>query len=193
MWLIAGSIIIGAYQVNQILDVNRQAGEIISTAGTQRILSQRVALLTERVRTETTGFRRDRALRHMRVAIERMREAHTYLTTGVDGHPAPATMTTALRHLHSPSGSGLEGMMDSFIRTFSAFVENPEALDEAVEFQRMNAENGLLVRLEQAVNLYADAADAEMTTAMRVHGMWVLISLGLVVFAATVIFRPLAR
>lgn len=193
MCLISGSFVIGAYQVNKILDVNRQAGEIISIAGTQRILSQRVALLTERVRTETNGYRRDRALRNMRLAIERMREAHTYLTTSLDGHPAPATMTPALRHLHSPSGSGLEGMMDSFIRTFSAFVENPEALDEAVEFQRMNAENGLLVRLEQAVNLYADAAETKMSTAMRVHGRWVLISLALVVFAAIFIFRPLAR
>ncbi|MEQ8655690.1 MAG: EAL domain-containing protein [Hyphomicrobiales bacterium] len=193
MCLISSSFIIGAYQVNQILDVNRQSGEIISIAGTQRILSQRVALLTERVRTETNGYRRDRALRDMRLAIERMREAHTYLTTSLDGHPAPATMTAALRHLHAPGGRGLEGMMNGFIRTFSAFVENPEALEEAVEFQRMNAENGLLVRLDQAVDLYADAADAEMATAIRVHGIWVLISLALVAFTATFIFRPLAR
>lgn len=193
MCLIGSSIVIGAQQTHQILDVNRQTGEIISTAGTQRILSQRVALLTERVRNETLDYRRDRALREMRSAIERMEQAHMYLTNGADGRTAPANLTPALQHHYSPSGSGLDGMMRGFIRTYSAFVEDPDGLYEAVTFQRMNAENGLLTRLDRAVDLYAQAADAKMSNAMRTHGMWVLISLALVAFAAFMIFRPLAR
>ncbi len=193
MALVAASIVIGAFQVNQILDVNRQQGEIINVAASQRMLSQRLALLPDRVLSETNTYRRDRALRDIRLAVERMREAHVYLTEGRNGEPAPAQATATLRHHYAPAGRGLENMVASFIRTYEAFANAPEEFDEAIEYQRMNAENGLLIRLDQAVELYTQTAEQEMATAMRVHGIWVLVSLGFVLLVAIFIFRPLAR
>jgi diguanylate cyclase (GGDEF)-like protein len=193
MTLVAASIVIGAFQVNQILDVNRQHGEIINVAASQRMLSQRLALLPDRVLSETNTYRRDRALRDIRLAVERMREAHAYLTEGRNGEPAPAQATAALRHHYAPAGRGLENMVASFIRTYEAFADAPGEYGEAIEYQRMNAENGLLIRLDQAVELYTQTAEQEMAFAMRVHGIWVLIALSFVVLVTIFVFRPLAQ
>lgn len=193
MALIALTIGVGAYQLNRVLDVNHQQAEIINIASAQRMLSQRLALLPDRILNETNEYRRSRALNDLRISVQRMRDGHVFLNESINGRPAPSNATQALYHHHAPGGRGLRSMSDSFIRTLEAFAENPEGLGEAIAFQRMNAETGLLIRLDQAVELYTEAAEAEMAKAMRVHGFWVITSLVLLLLLIVLIFRPMAK
>ena len=193
MALIALTIGVGAYQLNRVLDVNHQQAEIINIASAQRMLSQRLALLPDRILDETNAYRRDRALTDLRLSVQRMRDGHRFLNESVNGRPTPSDASAALSHHYSPAGGGLRSMSESFIQTFESFAENPDTFSEALGFQRMNAETGLLVGLDQAVELYTEAAEAEMAKAMRVHGFWVITSLVLLVLLILFIFRPMAK
>jgi diguanylate cyclase (GGDEF)-like protein/PAS domain S-box-containing protein len=191
--IIGAAIVFGAYQVNGLLAVNALKAEVIVTAGDQRMLSQRLALLPDRVTSETNPFRKNRAINDMRTALQRMREGHTFLTQGRPGVEAPATLSAELRHHYSPAGRGLDLMVLSFLTSFEAFLDNPESMRETIEFQRINAENGLIIRLNEAVTLYRQQAEHQMAQAIRVHTTWILVSLLVLIALAVFLFRPMAR
>ncbi|MBV6656714.1 MAG: EAL domain-containing protein [Devosiaceae bacterium] len=191
--LIATTIVLGAVQLHRILEISHEKAEIVDIAGAQRMLSQRLALLTPRVLDAPNAFRQERAMRDMRVAVERMRAGHTYLTTPRENGLVPAEASPELIHHYAPVGRGLYRMADSFISAFEAFVEDPEGRAGTIEFHRVNAETGLLVRFDQAVALYTAAARQQTSEAIRVHGAWVALALVMLLIEIAVIFNPMAR
>ena len=191
--LIALTILLGAFQLNRILEVNHNQAAILDVAGAQRTLSQRLALLTPRVLDAPNQYRQDRALTDMRLAVQRMREGHTFLMQpGPDG-VIPSQASRALVHHYAPVGRGLNRMADSFIAAFERFVEDPQAQVDAIEFHRVNAESGLLVRFDQAVALYNEVARQRTQEAIRVHGFWVALAMLLLIVEIVFIFKPMAR
>lgn len=191
--LIAITIVCGAIQLQNVLSVNKQQAEIINVAGAQRMLSQRLALLPQRIEAETNAFRRARAANDLRIAVVRMREGFTFLTQAQDGATAPYQTTPDLVHLYAPEGRSLYTMTDSFLGTYEAYIAGEEVSREEIEHKRVNAETGLLVRLDRAVSLYAQAAEAQIAQAIRVHGSWVIVALGLLLLEILFVFRPMAR
>lgn len=191
--LITATILLGAWQVNRVLEVNGEQAEIIDISSAQRMLSQRLALLVPRVLSGPSEFRRARALHDLTLSVERMREGHTYLTAPRDVGIAPIEATQALRDLYDSSRGGLLTIAEGFISRFEAFVDDPQANASLMEFHRMNAETDLIVRYDQAVSLYTAHAQDQIDQAIRVHGTWVLIAIGLLIFEIQFIFRPMAR
>jgi diguanylate cyclase (GGDEF)-like protein len=191
--LICATILLGAWQVNHVLEVNRQQTEIVDVASAQRMLSQRLALLVPRVLDAPNAFRQARALHDMRLSVERMREGITYLTTPHNNGIVPIEATQALRDHYDTSRGGLLTTAEGFISRFEAFVEDPEANAPMMEFHRMNAETDLIVRFDQAVALFTEHAQEQINESIRVHGTWVLISIALLIFEILFIFRPMAR
>lgn len=191
--LIAATIVLGAWQVNRVLEVNGEQTEIIDISSAQRMLSQRLALLVPRVLDGPSEFRRARARHDLHLSVERMREGHTYLTAPRAVGIAPIEATQALRDLYDTSRGGLLTTAEGFISRFEAFVADPQGNASLMEFHRMNAETDLIVRYDQAVALYTEHAQNKINQAIRVHGTWVLIALGLLIFEIQFIFRPMAR
>lgn len=190
---IAATILIGAFQLNRILEINEQQAEIINIAGAQRMLSQRLALLTPRVIDGETEAQRDRACNDLKMALERMEAGHLYLTTpGPDGS-FPANATPELRAHYAVGGHGADEMVQSFLQSFKAFADNPEASAAYIDYYRIAAETSMLEQLDHAVDLYAKAARESVLRAIHMHGGWVIASLFMLLLEVLVIFRPMAR
>lgn len=190
---IAATILIGAFQLNRILEINEQQAEIINIAGAQRMLSQRMALLTPRVVDGQTDTQRDRACDDLKVALERMEAGHHFLTTpGPDGN-IPADASAELRAHYDIGGDGADELVKGFLQSFRAFVDNPEISAPYIDYYRIAAETSMLEELDHAVDLYAQAARASVLRAIHMHGAWVIASLFILLFEIVVIFRPMAR
>lgn len=190
---IAATILIGAFQLNKILEINERQAEIINIAGAQRMLSQRLALLTPRVIEGETQAQRDRACEDLEIALERMEAGHRFLTTpGPDGN-VPALATAELRAHYNTGGPGADAMVRGFLQSFRAFADNPHIGAPYIEHHRLAAETSMLQELDLAVDLYAQAATESILRAIRIHGAWVAAALFMLVLEIIVIFRPMAR
>lgn len=190
---IAATILIGAFQLNRILEINEQQAEIINIAGAQRMLSQRLALLTPRVLEGETAEQRDRACDALKSALERMEAGHNFLTTpGPDGL-VPADATPQLRAHYSADGHGADELVRTFIQSFRAFADNPQLSAPYIESFRIVAENSMLEDLDHAVGLYADAANQSVTRAIQIHGAWVVVAIVMLMLEVVIVFRPMAR
>lgn len=191
--LLAITIMVGGYQLNRILEVNAKQAEIIDVAGAQRMLSQRLALLADRVLNAPTSYRYTRALEDLRLSLDRMKKGHAFLTEGREGRLLPSMSTPALQHHYDAGGGGLDPSVDVFLRAFEEFLQDPQAHREGIEFHRIYAESGLLVLLDQAVALYTQSAQAEIAQAIRLHGFWVMAALALLLLEILFVFRPMGR
>lgn len=191
--LICATILLGAWQVHHVLEVNKKQTEILDIASAQRMLSQRLALLVPRVLDAPNAFRHARALHDMRLSVERMRSGLTYLTTPHGDGVAPIEATQALQDYFDTRRGGLLTTVEGFISRFEAFVDDPQANASLMEFHRINAETDLIVRFDQAVALFTEHAQERINQSIRVHGTWVLISIALLIFEILFIFRPMAR
>lgn len=189
---IGATILVGAFQLNSILEINEQQAEIINIAGAQRMLSQRLALLTPRVINGETQSQRDRACHDLSLALERMEEGHRFLTEPRTTGLAPAEATPQLR-AHYFGGGGIWHMVEVFLRTFREFVHEPEDNARGIDQFRIMAETSMLEELDEAVTLYAQAARQSTMSAIQTHGAWVLASILLLLLEVLFIFRPLAR
>ncbi|MEM1288979.1 MAG: PAS domain-containing protein, partial [Pseudomonadota bacterium] len=191
--LIAATVIAGAFQLYRVLEINHEQAEILQVAGAQGKLSQRLALLTPRVIEAPNAFRQKRALNDMRVAVELMRAGHSFLTSPNERGIIPAQSSPELIHHYAPEGRGLERMAESFIEAFERFLDDPVGMENTIEFHRVNAETGLLVRLNQAMGLYGDVARQMNRDAINLLILWVALALLLLVVEIAFIFNPMAR
>lgn len=190
---IAATILIGAVQLNTVLEIMERNAEIINTAGAQRMLSQRVAMLTPRVINSGTLEQREQALNDLALTVERMSAGHRFLTSPSDALPAPALATPQLRAHYADDGGGLNSLLESFLQSFQKFADNPRDNTAGISYYRIVAETTMLDELDQAVDLYEKAARESVLRAIQIHGIWVLASLLMLVFEVFVIFRPMAR
>lgn len=191
--LIAATILVGAWELNRVLGVNQEQAQILSTAGTQRMLTQRLALLTTGVLEAPNVVRRAQVVGELRRSVEHMRQGHTYLTSPNASGVVPAQASAALRDYYAPQGRDLLTRAENFIAGFEAFVVDPAGNETLMEYHRLSAETSLLQRYNEVAELYSAHAQDKIAQAIRVHGTWVLIALALLVLEILFIFRPMAR
>lgn len=191
--LIAATVLLGAWELNRVLGVNQEQAQILSTAGTQRMLTQRLALLTDGVLEAPNVVRRAQVINDLRRSVEQMREGHAFLTGTTTSGIIPAQASAALREYYSPEGRDLLARAENFISGFKSFVEDPEGQAVLMEYHRLTAETSLLQRYNEVAELYSIHAQERIAHAIRVHGTWVLIALCLLVLEIIFIFRPMAR
>lgn len=191
--LIAATILLGAWELNRVLGINQEQAQILSTAGTQRMLTQRLALLTSGALDAPNVVRRAQVINDLRRSVEHMREGHTFLTSPQASGIVPAQSSAALRDYYSPEGRDLLARAENFISGFEAFVDDPDGNAILMEYHRLSAETSLLRRYNEVAELYSDHAQAKVAQAIRVHGTWVLIAMCLLVLEILFIFRPMAR
>ncbi len=193
MSLVGGAILLGAFQINQALELNRREGAIISTASTQQRLAQQLVLLPERIEAETNNYSRNLTLDVARNAVNEMRAGHDFLVNGHGDDVPPAADSDALNNLYETGGLNLNQNVERLLDAYDFYLDDPDAGQEAVRVASFNAENFLLILLERAVELHTAASEAKIDHAITLHRFWFTIALGLFGFIILFVFRPLAR
>lgn len=190
---VGATILVGAFQLHRILEINENQADIINIAGAQRMLSQRLALLTPRAVDGDSQADRDRACADLTVALERMQNSHHYLTTLQPDGVIPSQVSAELRAHYGNGGVGLSARVEDFLQSFKVFLDDPQGRAEDIDQYRILAETSLLADLDQAVSLHVEAARGTVLRAIQVHGLWVIGALLLLLLEVVVIFRPMAR
>ena len=184
---IAAAVVAGFVMLHILIGNMRDDAALINTAGAQRMLSQRIALLTISLPAVNSDASAD-----LDRAITTMRANHARLTEG-DG--APARSTPALTQHYFARPVALDQRVLTFLDAATALHANPTdpAAQAAMSIARMSARWPLLRDLDNAVTQYQAAAASRVGTTEHRNFMITLIAMGVLVGAGLLIFRPLAR
>ncbi len=193
--LIAGVILGGGWLLGDLVGRQEHHASVITVAGAQRMLSQRIALLaTEVVSSMTLDGARARTVL-LTTAMKRMRDDEARMTAGPQ---APAHDTAALEDLYFDGLGSVSRSIDGFLDEAQQVLDatGRDDLGQArslVASLRLNALGPLLATLQGAVALHEEAARQDIHRTMWIHRSLIILGLGLLFGEALFIFRPLSR
>lgn len=177
------------FTLDAVLTSQRSEGALINLSGQQRMLSQRIQMLTERLAAE--HFIDDR--KKLADAITTMEKAHEELTKNTDEH----TLSPALHELYFGAVGHIDQDVRNFLTTAREILKIPpdqlRADNPYIRALRAHATAGLLERLDAVVRqIQAEHDDAMNNLTHLAHWETVLILLALAL-SAVVVFHPLVR
>lgn len=181
--------------VGSIIAEQRDEGAVLNATGRQRMLSQRIAYLSERLMDNSTPLLR----REMSGAIAQMEQVHRNMVRGNAGAGFPEQQPRAVAAILFSSPHELDRRVKTFLnfaRTFTAESSIQGELsvrDPGFQFIRAEAAGPLLESFEALVSAY-EAHFLEMTDRLLflqriLLGVVILTLLG----EGMLIFRPLVR
>lgn len=193
--LIAGSMISACLVVNHTIKTSVDKASIINTAGMQRMLSQRLGLLSKELITEELQETKNKLLKDYESALRRFSANHSVL---YELSQQDANSDT-IKSLYS----GTAGV-DERSRRFIALAE--DILDEAktslhVGAHQRNqtshlvaiARNGFVAELDAVVQEYEWQSTSAIDDFLRLDLAILIFGLLLLLFEALFIFRPIVK
>lgn len=167
--------------------------EVVNISGRQRMLSQRTALLVERLRGAANAEERRAITGPLTEATEMFENAHRRLT----GTGRGPTLGVAARDLYFQGPEPLNGMVLRYIAALRSMIvggADGQAPDPATaDFVVEQAQGPLLSRLEDMVARYQTTGERGFTTLHRLGLAALFLTLATLCVEALVIFRPMTR
>lgn len=191
--LVATLILLSALLLGMVAERRDRQAEIVNTAETQRMLSQRVVALAVTEGEGLSGIGGQDVASALTDARDRMMAAHERLTMGPK---APARASEALRRLYFFGPESLDLQVRDFIDGVSELAAGgPDGENVAASAQSLRAEalGSLLPRLEEAVVLHEEAARQSVSYVLWGYRGAMVLALLLILLEAVFIFRPLSR
>lgn len=193
--IIALSAIVAHVLAENLIARHQGTLEVVNVSGRQRMLSQRTALLVEKLSHEATPTRRVELLDELRQATATFEAAHHRLTgTGGDGE---APLGPAVRDLYFAGPVPLNDLMLAQIGALHDIVARAEAGDwpSPAIAEKVSAEaiGPLLARLEEMVARYQANGERGFRIVRDLGQLTLLITLLTLAAEALLIFRPMVR
>lgn len=185
-------VLVGAWFIlQQQLKRNELDAWLINTAGQQRMLSQRIALLSDELVASVDAAERARLADALQAAIDRMRDNHASLagdrgawarTPGIQSwYDGPEGLDARVGAYTGQAQDFLDGVLRG-----DAVTEHPDALiDTAV--------NSLLEPLDRVVGMYQRESEAKLASFSRLETAVLAIGLAVIALEALLIFRPMVQ
>ncbi|MEM9288342.1 MAG: EAL domain-containing protein [Pseudomonadota bacterium] len=190
--VIAVAIVVGGYRMDQALSRNTLDGHTINIAGAQRMLSQRIVVLTQMLETANPD-EVDQIRDVLRDAHARMLSGHKYLTQPQNDAKAPAYRTQELVAIYSEAGADLQRRVDEFLANTAAILDLAVSTQRAADNVDLSKLNSLLGDLDKAAGLYELNAKQEIEAAELSLKLSILVAL-VVLFAVVVfVFGPISK
>ncbi|MEL6948781.1 MAG: ATP-binding protein [Pseudomonadota bacterium] len=185
-------VLIGAWFIlQQQLSRNTQDAWLINTAGQQRMLSQRIALLSDELTVADEADSRARVVTALTGAIAQMRRNHEALTG-----PRGAFARTADIQAFYDGPEGLDRQVRDFVeiaeRFLAAFLQNGASAqhpDRLIEV----AAHELLQPLDDMVTRYQSDSEWKLARFRNLETAVVLVGLIVLMCEALLIFRPMVQ
>ena len=180
----------------QYLDTTVEDSAVLNISGRQRMLSQRAAMLAGHL-TEARDRRERELLRDEILDIAgAMERGHLGLIRGDPELNLPRRLSAGLNAHYFGEPSHLDVRLRAYLAEIRALADAPfaELVHPDPRAARIMASAmELLPYLDQAVRLYQADIDSEVARQMAYRTAWILGILGLLLFFAQGVFRPLAR
>ena len=185
-------VLVGAWFIlQQQLKRNELDASLINTAGQQRMLSQRIALLSDELVASVDASERARLAGALQDAIDRMRRNHASLAGD-----AGAWARTPGIQAHYDGPEGLDARVRAYTRQAQDFLDAVRR-DEAVAAHpgalTDTAVHSLLQPLDRVVGMYQRESEAKLASFRRLETTVLAIGLAVLALEALLIFRPMVR
>lgn len=184
--LLIGFLTAGVHALlDHIIVQQRDAATIINVAGRQRMLSQRIALLSNAVQSGDESARAP-----LKLGILQMERAHEALVSGGD-----LGISRALSpEMHAYFFAGPDALAPS-VRAYTAAARQFHDTGDTAALAEVQAaaRSDLLIRLDRAVTLFEDEANRHIDSLRLVQTGLLAILLAALLLEATFIFRPLVN
>lgn len=171
--------------------------EVVNVSGRQRMLSQRTALLVERLSQADEEDERPVITAELHLAVAQFEAAHHRLTgAGPDGGPAlgPA-LGLAVRDLYYDGPEPLNGIILNYIKSLRTVISQAESrgrIDPALARRLVaQAQGPILYRLEDMVARYQKTGERGFQVVRDLGVVALFVTLLTLVAEALLIFRPM--
>lgn len=191
--IIALSAII-AHVLSENLTARHQGTlEVVNVSGRQRMLSQRTALLVERIRHSHDENERRAVAADLAHAVDQFEAAHQRLTGSGGGF----AQETALRDLYFAGPQPLNGVILGHIQALRSVIGQAESggpVDEALARSVVaNALGPVLARLEDMVARYQSDGERGFRVVRELGMLALFVTLATLLAEVLLIFRPMVR
>ncbi len=218
--LVAVAVIGGYFYIQHYISANKNYAYIINISGKQRMLSQRIVLLSNRLALMPDGKNSAHYAALLSQAISTMQKTHNILATLArqDNHPIQTGVPSGQTTVHVAESQ-------SFTYTYDTYFEEPYLLDDRVKnflyhsqtflnayyasltdgtdapldkhsglhMINMQVEESLLNALDHAVTEYQNGQEQALSEFKVVQTLLLISILVLLLLEGVIIFRPLVQ
>ena len=198
--VLIGCVILASYfvLVHKISDQEKDA-YVINISGMQRMLSQRIALMSRETYHAENSAEAKIYVEKMRAALLKMQENHRQLSSGVYDEDHIQKFSPALRALYD-GPNGIDAQVRAYTDAATRFLEAYDrggltAVQQNGDVYEIvaTARNGLLDQLNEAVFQYQLEAEAKTARFKQLETVFVCVAFLTLFAAALFIFRPMVR
>lgn len=173
------------------------APKVMSVAARQSMLSQRVAMLAERLLSAANAKERTLARDELVKARNLILLSHSGLTTGDPGMGLSAELSDDVRALYFAEPWNIDQKIHTFVGLIDRLAVEIDvdrtAAEKAFSSLSSMASGDLLVALNLATAQYERETQQALSRATHGRALWALAFLAVLVLQGVFVFRPLAR
>lgn len=197
--LFAMLVLLGAsyFLMNVSVDRSQEDSEILQNISQQRMLSQRIVLLSERALHATSEQRMAEGLQLLDGSIASMERMHTLFARQVNAEQETDAAAERLHDIYFSSQGQLDFQIRSLITNAKQLSrlapESPDIAEIYLGPMEEIAATQVLPAMDQVIDIYRQQAQSSIAAINNVHVLIIMLSLALLGVIWLFLFRPLAN
>lgn len=186
--LIAALSMNAHYILDKVISVQSNAATVINICGRQRMLSQRIGMLSCHYSINPSSYNK----KSLSEAITLMESSHIALTKGDANLNLPSQISPKVHEIYYGKKYNLDHEVKEYINHSKQFLDHPSN-KKVLEYIMNKSHDSLLNGLDQVVKEYESQSIEQVTMITLTQRIILIIIIGTLLAEAVFIFRPITR